>query len=345
MNVILKRQIGNYRYAVAKTIFLKVYKDLYILIEDIKESNCIKVKNIKTNEELYVSIFGKPTINLKNDSSLSIFYETNRGKIDGVQNHVLNDEFKQIYKEAFENAFVSPKKYFEIIDEKYHSIVIYYYKNAIDAILSKKRKVYKYLPLASIDDDKRELKRGVSSFSHPKTFNDPYDCYIVLKNNPNVQDFFRVLCLTRQYDNILMWSYYADSHKGYCFEYDVEDILKEIQNSPINGLCVYSDVEYEKEIELKNPVKEFSYEDINHYIKAVFIKYKEWGHERESRFVMIAKDYKNYEEKGGFIKIKPGIKQIYKGCVEDEKKLLNSDGKEMPSIQMKKDENKYKLYY
>lgn len=32
-------------------------------------------------------------------------------------------------------------------------------------------------------------------------------------------------CMTETYDNILMWSHYANSHKGICIEYDVKKLL------------------------------------------------------------------------------------------------------------------------
>lgn len=36
----------------------------------------------------------------------------------------------------------------------------------------------------------------------------------------NTADKYRIVCLTTDYKNRLMWSHYADSHKGFCVEYD-----------------------------------------------------------------------------------------------------------------------------
>lgn len=37
-----------------------------------------------------------------------------------------------------------------------------------------------------------------------------------------IKDAVRVVCLSEVYDSMLMWSHYAQNHKGYCIEYDFE---------------------------------------------------------------------------------------------------------------------------
>lgn len=74
----------------------------------------------------------------------------------------------------------------------------------------------------------------------PKDFNDPYDCFynIVIKSgeelggvklkqfkeNLRKLEPFGCYCLTENSDDLLMWSHYADGHKGICIEYNVEKI-------------------------------------------------------------------------------------------------------------------------
>ena len=99
------------------------------------------------------------------------------------------------------------------------------------------------------------LKDGELYFSDPNNFNDPFDCSIdetvsstdeefidylkrnkfnddmiknlLLKKNSGElefsellykerKDYFRIFCLSKNYDNQLMWSHYADCHKGIC---------------------------------------------------------------------------------------------------------------------------------
>ena len=96
-------------------------------------------------------------------------------------------------------------------------------------------------------------------FSRPETFNDPYDCDINFKiidstdanlrsmlsrmridrfvNNDEAIEMarkatedikkkkwanIRVACFTEEYKNILMWSHYANFHKGFCLEFSTD---------------------------------------------------------------------------------------------------------------------------
>ena len=65
-----------------------------------------------------------------------------------------------------------------------------------------------------------------------------------------MKEFFleskKILCLATEHDNLLMWSHYADSHKGICIEYtpfNENEIarLKELEvfgDSPNDRLCL-----------------------------------------------------------------------------------------------------------
>lgn len=107
----------------------------------------------------------------------------------------------------------------------------------------------------SYENTEKMLKNGEIFFPNPTMFNDPFDCSInetvcstdkefndslkrykfndsdiltiITKRNSgnldfskilekNYKDSFRVYCLSRNYNNILMWSHYADEHKGIC---------------------------------------------------------------------------------------------------------------------------------
>lgn len=74
------------------------------------------------------------------------------------------------------------------------------------------------------------MNDGYLSFSHPKFFNDPFNCNFLLENNSDMSEKIRVLCLTYEYDNILMWSYYSQSHKGYCFEFSHQNLINKIKS-------------------------------------------------------------------------------------------------------------------
>ena len=85
-----------------------------------------------------------------------------------------------------------------------------------------------------------------------------------------------------------MWSYYANSHAGYALEYSYASLLDKIHSLKVDGLCVYGPVEYiDKRPNTRSNSNQFSYSNLNFYIKATFAKFKEWQHEREYRIVCI----------------------------------------------------------
>lgn len=102
-----------------------------------------------------------------------------------------------------------------------------------------------------------------------------------IQNQPIVSVCKRVACFSEVNNSILMWSYYANKHKGICLEYtptelDLED---EYQLSLFNGLqkVFYSENQY-------NQSKFFySMDDINNVF---FNKAQCWAHEQEWRLVL-----------------------------------------------------------
>lgn len=109
-------------------------------------------------------------------------------------------------------------------------------------------KFYKYMSI-----NKNTLNAFINEycwFSNPMSFNDPFDCALVKGEKFN--EFFlerkKILCLATEYDNLLMWSHYADCHRGLCIEYtpfsDEEIVsLKEqgvFSDFPNDRLCHHS---------------------------------------------------------------------------------------------------------
>ncbi|KTT49722.1 hypothetical protein SB11R_10345 [Pseudomonas oryzihabitans] len=87
-----------------------------------------------------------------------------------------------------------------------------------------------------------------------------------------------VFCLSETPNEILMWSHYADYHKGFCIEYRLDE------TSPLKGMVKpvrYTDVY--PSLSLKNLPSgaEENFIDICVYTKA-----KQWSYEREWRAIM-----------------------------------------------------------
>jgi len=176
-----------------------------------------------------------------------------------------------------------------------------------------------------------------SWFSSPFSFNDPFDCALI--KGDKMKEFFletkKILCLAAEHDNLLMWSHYADSHKGICIEYtpfNEEEIasLKEQKvfgDSPNDKLCI---VQNSRKVEYK------STEKINEYLdslpntdqefmalhkqkiadvqteeyystisKALTIKHESWAYENEYRIIHDGENRNTHPGK---------IKKIYIGA-------------------------------
>lgn len=304
MKILLKDQIENYRYAVAKVIFLSV-ENRYKFIEDIRESNLMIVYDKDKEEYIYISILTKPTQKVPISHRIVIFYQkiyyvkysNKKNKNITKELEMLSEEFDKRFTEAIEVAFTDTSKLLEKIKKEYYDQIIeYYFKQAEKKIYADSVyiKPHKYFYKDTVIENRYKVNDGHLSFSPPEYFNDPFDCNCLLSNNIDMRDKFRVLCLTHQYDNILMWSYYSQSHKGYCFQFSYNDLIDEISNIKVSGLCIYGKVNYNKKRPpQKSKVNYFSFTDLKFYINAIFTKYLEWKHEKEFRFVIVSQNLIN----------------------------------------------------
>ena len=80
-------------------------------------------------------------------------------------------------------------------------------------------------------------------------------------------------------DNILMWSHYANQHKGFCigFVRKNDNLLGDITNTqPVEYDCNYPEVD---------PLDENGNYDHTMFTKMLFTKAKDWEYEKEWRLV------------------------------------------------------------
>lgn len=157
-------------------------------------------------------------------------------------------------------------------------------------------------------------------FSHPSKFNDPYDSSAAFFDSimqpgwqkemkkvktTNFQikqlkrvfeeeeyrmhtefveksrDSLRVCCFTENKDSVLMWSHYADQHKGICVEYDFTSLTPDDVRLKWLYPVIYSNI-YLNISEFLKP------ENINPFIfmLASMHKYKAWSYEKEWRMMI-----------------------------------------------------------
>lgn len=156
--------------------------------------------------------------------------------------------------------------------------------------------------------------------SHTNSFNDPVDPSIKqfkkYKEDYNyLLDSIKVGCLTTKKDNTLMWSHYADKHRGICIEYDIGKIYEK-DNLIINKVNYNMPIITHKSI-VDNETLEI--DNINRLIELFSLKSNEWKYEKEYRIL-----YYDKERKKDGILIDCPIKSICFGTEtsEDDKKLI-----------------------
>lgn len=94
-----------------------------------------------------------------------------------------------------------------------------------------------------------------------------------------------VLCVCRQRDDILMWSHYADSHKGVCLEFDgLSEFMAPAQQ-----------VKYSK---TREPIRAYHESHEQMMEKALLTKSEHWAYEDEYRLL-------RYEGGPGLVEFRP----------------------------------------
>jgi hypothetical protein len=94
----------------------------------------------------------------------------------------------------------------------------------------------------------------------------------------NLPQYFGILSLSKKWDSILMWSHYANYHKGFCIGFNLEKLNK---TSAINlGIVDYPP---NNDFPRISPLED----NIIAFIQTTFSKSKEWGYEDEYRLVKV----------------------------------------------------------
>ncbi|WP_341276551.1 DUF2971 domain-containing protein [Vibrio parahaemolyticus] len=184
--------------------------------------------------------------------------------------------------------------------------------------------------------------------SKPTEFNDPFDSLLTIEfSNNNITELFKnytqskaVCCFSKKMDSILMWSHYADSHKGFCIAIDCQ----ELENSDILSDVNYSDnfLDVDHECFLHSH-KEGTVN--KEWQRLLTQKYIDWKYEEEVRLILQLVDP---QAKGKCFSLPQGsIKEIYFGCKMIDKNKNNirkiMESKNVTFYDMKKSQNNFKL--
>ena len=127
----------------------------------------------------------------------------------------------------------------------------------------------------------------------------------------NYKSKLGIYSLCKCYKNELLWSHYANAHKGFCIEYD----LQGLKENYLNPLTVHGlNIDYKKSPQKIIPT-DFNKKDL--FLRKLFAtKSKEWKYENEIRLIYDTSGLKDYKP--------ASLTGIYFGVDMDEinKKLI-----------------------
>lgn len=152
--------------------------------------------------------------------------------------------------------------------------------------------------------------------------------------NKILYEKYMCCCFSEVNDSILMWSHYANEHKGFCIEYDFNELL-----ALYGGIYP---IVYEVEMTHIEQIKEGVVREDK---SRLFTKYIDWAYEREWRSVKLITDNDCSNPCKLYNTPKPVA--IYMGdrmSISDKNKLLKlCKDRNIKLYQMKKEPNKYKM--
>ena len=165
------------------------------------------------------------------------------------------------------------------------------------------------------------VRESYMYFSSPDQLNDPFDCRVDIHSALNAagdrsegqtaeiiaailtakplfdqiqadMETFGVFSLSSTVTNSVMWSQYADRHRGVCLTYDIPD---DFINDPVNKIIGRAPVSYGDEpvtdwllenahtVDFDDP-RDFAIELMK---KVLTVKAADWGYEREYRLIRV----------------------------------------------------------
>lgn len=159
------------------------------------------------------------------------------------------------------------------------------------------------------------------------------------KNLDKLKNSYRVCSFSARLDSMLMWSHYADQHRGFCIEYDVS-------NLPPTNFCnrfmypvIYQDEVFDASTVLKNGD---NYNNLRPTLIAL-AKAKDWQYEEEWRIII---GHGIFKEIGVPFNM-PNPKAVYLGAMIQEKDATEikdiCEKKEIPVFRMEQERNCFRM--
>ncbi len=158
------------------------------------------------------------------------------------------------------------------------------------------------------------------------------------------RDRWGISCFSKNFNNLLLWSQYAHSHKGICVGFNTRKLYQNLKIDNGLGRVVLLEVKYSKEFKSVN-FFENSYEAILNWIRT---KYCELIYEEEIRIAFSPREFNESDYELVHFN-KNVVEEIYFGSqIEDKdemtiKNIISSELYAPRIFKMKLNENEYKL--
>ncbi len=132
---------------------------------------------------------------------------------------------------------------------------------------------------------------------------------LLKKSYDDIKSYARISCFSKRNNSILMWSHYADSHRGVCFEYDrpnLEEFRDVNYQNKLPEFKIYKILTHLMALDLleKKDNKQYNKDDCIDILNSFFIKSIEWSYEEEVRCLFSTKEIKDpieYDSKGNLV--------------------------------------------
>ena len=151
----------------------------------------------------------------------------------------------------------------------------------------------------NISDD--ELQVIVDYEMSQRTWENPVELQKWHENYQESKFSQGIFGLSEPRDNLLMWSHYANSHKGFCVGFDtsaLEAFFKRIFEEDEKHIVFPVKVEYQRNY----PIFRFHGMDYREfYVRPLTTKSADWGYEKEYRYIRMEKADVQYSLDSGII--------------------------------------------
>jgi hypothetical protein len=190
------------------------------------------------------------------------------------------DEYGWRMLSELEVFFSSPKHLNDPLDTR---IPVLYEQGTFKQMYAKNAEMMK---LINGDMSRKELKRRARELAITtyRNRNDPERCEAFRTATAEEMDQMAgILSLSAIRDHTLMWSHYADGHRGFCIGIDSRKLLRFADRLAYSGIHLLLDkVRYYMELPKLNPYK---LTESQIFMTKLFCKSQEWSYELEYRLL------------------------------------------------------------